>query len=92
MDAGPIFQSSIEELEIELRKGDLVLQYTDGVIEAMNEQREEFGSARLNDVVRKYGKFEAEYVLWRIEKELDTWLGGKTAQDDITMIAFKVES
>jgi serine phosphatase RsbU (regulator of sigma subunit) len=90
MDAGPIFRDSIEELELELRPGDLLFQYTDGVSEAMNPKGDEFGLARLTQVIEEFGSSEAEYVLWRIEKALDEWMAGEPPKDDITMLAVRV--
>jgi len=90
MDAGPIFRDSIEELEIVLRPGDLLVQYTDGVTESMNAQREEFGLRRLSQVIEEHGHDEAEYVLWKIEKAIEQWTGGAPQKDDVTMIAVKV--
>jgi sigma-B regulation protein RsbU (phosphoserine phosphatase) len=92
MDAGPIFRESIEELELALRPGDLLVQYTDGVTEAMNAKREEFGLERLGAVIEQHGKSEAEYVLWKIEKAIEQWTGGAPQKDDVTMIAVKVLS
>jgi serine phosphatase RsbU (regulator of sigma subunit)/rubredoxin len=90
MDAGPIFRESIEELELALRPGDLLVQYTDGVTEAMNGEREEFGLRRLSRVIEEHGHNEVEYVLWRIEKAIEEWTGGAPQTDDVTMIAVKV--
>src|SRR5207248_6196975 len=90
MDAGPIFRESIEELELNLRPGDLLVQYTDGVTEAMSPTREEFGIQRLGAVIEQHGHNEAEYVLWRIEKALDAWMAGSPPKDDITMLAVRV--
>lgn len=90
MDAGPIFRESIEELELALRPGDLLVQYTDGVTEAMNPEREEFGLKRLGDVIQEFGENEAEYVLWKIQKAIEQWTQGAPQKDDVTMIAVKV--
>jgi sigma-B regulation protein RsbU (phosphoserine phosphatase) len=90
MDAGPIFRESIEELELALRQGDLLFQYTDGVTEAMNAKREEFGIERLSKVIEQWGQHEVEYVLWKIEKAIEEWTGGAPAKDDVTMIGVKV--
>jgi rubrerythrin len=90
MDAGPIFRESIEELELALRTGDLLVQYTDGVSEAMSPTREEFGIERLGAVIEEHGHNEADYVLWRIEKALDEWMAGSPPKDDITMLAVKL--
>ncbi|MEZ0227834.1 MAG: PP2C family protein-serine/threonine phosphatase [Planctomycetota bacterium] len=92
MDAGPIFRESIEELELALKPGDLLVQYTDGVTEAMNGKRDEFGIERLSAIIEEHGHNEVEYVLWKIEKAIEQWMGGSPPKDDVTMIAVKVLS
>jgi sigma-B regulation protein RsbU (phosphoserine phosphatase) len=90
MDEGPSFEQTIEEVEVTLRPGDLVLQYTDGITEAMNARNEPFGHDRLYAVLEEHGRHEAEYVLWRIEKAVEAFRGREPRRDDMTMIALKV--
>jgi serine phosphatase RsbU (regulator of sigma subunit) len=91
MDEGPLFERMIEELEIELQPGDLLLQYTDGVTESMNDQAEQFGQERLYRVVEEHGRHEVEYVLWKIEKAVQRFRGKRARSDDFTMIGLKVQ-
>lgn len=90
MDEGPMFERSIEELQIRLQPGDLIVQYTDGVTETMNEDSEQFGHERLCAVIERYGMYEVEYLLWKIEKAVEAFRGRRPRADDLTMIAFKV--
>lgn len=90
MDAGTIFHQSLEVVEIQLRAGDLLLQYTDGVVESMNHDHEEFGLERLYGVVEAFGDQEAEYLLYCIERAVDDFREGARQRDDVTMIAMKV--
>jgi sigma-B regulation protein RsbU (phosphoserine phosphatase) len=70
----------------------LLVQYTDGVTEAMNPKREELGLDRLSEVIQQHGHNEVEYVLWKIEKAIEEWTGAAPQKDDVTMIAVKVLS
>ncbi|MCW8139584.1 MAG: PP2C family protein-serine/threonine phosphatase [Planctomycetota bacterium] len=90
MDEGPGFEQAIEEVEVPLRPGDLIVQYTDGITEAMNARNEPFGTDRLYQVIEEHGRHEAEYVLWKIEKAVEAFRGGEARRDDMTMIALKV--
>jgi serine phosphatase RsbU (regulator of sigma subunit) len=91
MDAGPMFEQSLEELDVPLRPGDLLVAYTDGVTETMNAAREQFGPDRLHAVIEEHGHHEAEYVLWRIERALEAFRGGLPRGDDLTIVAVKVK-
>jgi serine phosphatase RsbU (regulator of sigma subunit) len=90
MDEGAGFDEALEEVEVALRPGDLVLQYTDGITEAGNAKNELFGHDRLYQVIEEHGRHEAEYVLWKIEKAVEAFRGREPRRDDMTMIAFKV--
>ncbi len=90
MDAGPIFQQSIEEVEVRLERGDLLFLFTDGVVESMNHEKEEFGLERLYATIERYGEHEAEYVLYQVEKAIQDFREGARQKDDVTMVAIRV--
>ena len=90
MDEGPVFERVIEELEVAIEPGDLLLQYTDGVTEAMNAVGEQFGRERLYEVLAAHGEHEVEYVLWKLEKAVEAFSRGVEPSDDVTMIGLKV--
>jgi serine phosphatase RsbU (regulator of sigma subunit)/rubredoxin len=92
MVEGQDFHRSLEEVEIQLAPGDLLFLYTDGVTEAMNHDGEEFGAARLHEVITRYGEEEAEYVLYQVEKAIHDFREGARQHDDITMVAIKVRA
>lgn len=90
MDEGTSFEQAIEEVEVPLRPGDLLVQYTDGITEAMNARDEPFGYDRLYQVIEEHGRHETEYVLWKIEKAVEAFRGREPRRDDMTMVALKV--
>ncbi|MEZ6183981.1 MAG: PP2C family protein-serine/threonine phosphatase [Planctomycetota bacterium] len=91
MDEGSIFEQNLEEVEVTLLPGDLVLQYTDGVTESLNPVNEQFGDNRLYELVERFGRYEAEYLLWRILRALEAFREGRRPNDDVTLVAFKVQ-
>jgi sigma-B regulation protein RsbU (phosphoserine phosphatase) len=72
-----------------LQPGDLLVLYTDGVVEAENENREEYGEARLRAVLQSSGGAEAPIVLERILKSVETFLGVAPQGDDITCFVMR---
>ncbi len=54
----------------------MLLIYTDGVTEAMNERREQFGEDRLIETIKKYGHLHPEEFIKRLEKEIKAFTGG----------------
>ena len=80
------------EKEINLANGDLVVLYTDGVVEAMNGESQEYGQSRLLDVIGKTRNGKAEGVVKAIISDIKNFTRGIPQNDDITIIAFKVSA
>ncbi|MBN1903034.1 SpoIIE family protein phosphatase [Candidatus Sumerlaeota bacterium] len=78
------------EKEINLANDDLVVLYTDGVVEAMNQASQEYGQSRLIDIVGKSRNGKAEGVIDAIMEDIKNFTQGIPQNDDITIIAFKV--
>lgn len=73
-----------------LLAGDLFLFYTDGVYEAMNRHGEEFGIARMEQVMQRVLYRPAHVVIDSIMKEVENFLGTEPLPDDICMVAVEV--
>ncbi|GAK54748.1 stage II sporulation E family protein [Candidatus Moduliflexus flocculans] len=91
LDKGLVFDSMLQEQEISLSSGDLIIQFTDGITEAMNEEREEFGDDRLKEMIRKYAHLKVNDFLIELDKEIRNFTRGFTQSDDITAVVIKVK-
>ena len=83
---GILDEADYEETELRLESGDKAVLYTDGVVEAMNDQEEMFGFDRLLEVVKNSKTTTAEDLLNEIKSEVDDFTGGAPQHDDITII------
>jgi len=74
--------------EVQLAPGDLVLLYTDGASEAMNDSGEQFGEDRLVEVLRSHAHLPPPGIL---QKCLDRVRGfaDDGERDDITLVALR---
>jgi phosphoserine phosphatase RsbU/P len=80
----------LEEREISLRKGDIVVLYTDGVTEAINSNEEQFGKERLTSIVEKNSNLPASGLVRRIQQEVAEFSRGQPQFDDLTLMILKV--
>jgi phosphoserine phosphatase RsbU/P len=78
--------SRYEEQEIELRPGDLLVAYTDGVIEPENPYGEDFGEKRLKDLLVKYCDQPSTEIIARVMESVEQWTASSELQDDMTML------
>jgi serine phosphatase RsbU (regulator of sigma subunit) len=86
---GILDDTAYEETRLRLEGGDKVILYTDGVVEAMNEQKEMFGFDRLLNVVKNSQTTTAETLLEEIKNKLDVFAGSASQHDDITIIVIQ---
>ncbi len=64
--------------------------YTDGVIEAMNADRQQFGSDRLHEMLAEVRNLNPEPLVKQVRKRVATFAAGAKQSDDITMLAVRV--
>ncbi len=78
-----------EEEEIHINSGDLLLIYSDGIYEAMNEELEEFGEERLREIIVLYRARSANELIEKIISSVKIFTGGVPQNDDMTLIILK---
>lgn len=81
--------SNYDEEEFELDEGDILFLYTDGVVEAINKDKELFGMDRLKNELNALGAIDTKSIVLDIEKKINEFAIGLEQYDDITMLCFK---
>jgi len=76
----------------ELRSGDALYIYTDGVVEALDESGAEYGEDRLAGLVAAFGTIDAAASLSRIFESVDRFAGATPQYDDITCLVLRVSA
>lgn len=71
IDRGPIFDTSLEARTFELARGDLLVTFTPGLLEARSPTREEFGIERMHQLARRYGGHEVDYFTDKFKEYFD---------------------
>ncbi|MFO7444944.1 MAG: PP2C family protein-serine/threonine phosphatase [Ignavibacteriaceae bacterium] len=84
-----LFEKTLEEISIEPETGDILVFYTDGVVEAMNGYLQEFGEERLNRVIRQNAHKPAGLIKDAILDAVESFAQSTPRHDDLTMIVMK---
>lgn len=74
-----------------LRSGDLLILYTDGVIEAINEKQEEFSLERFQDLIREFHLLAPDQIAKRIFRAVTDYAGREPQFDDFTLLIVKLK-
>ncbi len=78
-----------ETAALELKPGDALIFFTDGVVEAFNESGEEFGNERWLSAIRNLPDWDASQTLQFLMKHVDEFVGATRQSDDITCLVFR---
>ncbi|HWF45679.1 MAG TPA: SpoIIE family protein phosphatase, partial [Bryobacteraceae bacterium] len=87
---GMFAQSKYEESSVDLKSGDVLIAFSDGVTEAHNPLDDEFGDDRLKNVLRRNAHLPITEMSSQILNELKTWMADAPQFDDLTFILMKV--
>jgi phosphoserine phosphatase RsbU/P len=80
-------RAGYETRDIHLRPGDVLFIYSDGVTEAMNTAREQFGEERLLQVLTRSAGLSADRLVEAVVDEVSAFAGAAPVSDDITVLA-----
>ena len=89
MPLGVFEDAKFGQRHLELKAGEALLVYTDGVTEAMNPKRELFGEERFKRTVQGQAQLSPEDLTQRVVGEVAKFARGAEPSDDITLLAIK---
>ena len=84
---GPFPDASYGRGYIQMKPGDLLCLYSDGIVEAENRREQEFGAERLKRTVAKHRELSAQEICERVLARVEEWTTRQ--QDDRTIVIVK---
>ncbi|MBN1958100.1 MAG: SpoIIE family protein phosphatase [Desulfuromonadales bacterium] len=81
---------SFEQKTTNLAAGDLLLLYTDGIIEAENNDHQFFGTERLGHLLEECDNLDPQEIIDCIMNQVRFFTGMRHFNDDITLVVMKV--
>ncbi|MBI4535409.1 MAG: SpoIIE family protein phosphatase [Ignavibacteriae bacterium] len=81
-----------EEATVDLRSGDILILFTDGVSEAMSKDSEEYGEQRMEAAVHAHTDGTAQSIISAVHEDIQCFTAGGPQSDDITMMVVKIVS
>lgn len=85
-----LYENYIHESDFDFEKNDVLVLFTDGIIEAKNESGEEFGYERLKKTLQKLHRFDTNEIQQQIMEEIYRFVGqNKLPDDDFSLLVIK---
>jgi len=83
------FAETLSSERIRLKKDDMLVIYTDGITEAMNRNRNQFGEENLLEFIKSHSHLRPEEFVKQLDDDMGNFTGGIPQADDITLVVIK---
>jgi sigma-B regulation protein RsbU (phosphoserine phosphatase) len=81
--------ANYHEKVIALSPGDIIVLYTDGITEAMNNRGEFFGKERLIEIIDELREENAQVIVDGVLEDIKGFIGDIDQNDDLTLVILK---
>jgi serine phosphatase RsbU (regulator of sigma subunit) len=88
---GDLRESKYEAKSTDLLSGDILVWYTDGIVECENAAGEEYGEKRFRASVRRAAALEAGEMRDAVVADSQTFFGETLRKDDITLVIGRIQ-
>lgn len=85
-----VFDMLIQDVSIQLDEGDMVVIYTDGITEALDEKNQEWGTLNLRNAINTDSAQGADGLIHSIRSQIARHVGAQQQSDDMTILALKI--
>ena len=80
-----------EQESLKLEDDDVLLLYTDGLIEAENDNNELFGEDRLAQLLKEINHLPPQEMIEHIVEQVRLFSGHRSFQDDVSLVVMQVK-
>jgi serine phosphatase RsbU (regulator of sigma subunit) len=88
---GIVQECDYQTADVKLRQGDSVIFYTDGIVEALNEEKELYGFERFMNSIEEGRELGADLLLKKLMSDVIGFAGNMDQHDDLTLVVVKAE-
>jgi serine phosphatase RsbU (regulator of sigma subunit) len=80
----------LDEFEVDLRPGDRLLVFSDGVPDAIDKDGRQYGYERMKRYLRTNHELPVKFLVDGLASDVAAWRGSAPAFDDLTLLALEV--
>lgn len=80
------------DLKLTVEKGDIIILFTDGLIEALNKEGRQYGIDSLSQVISENNSMTAKELATEIKHNIQSFIGSASLHDDQTLVIMKIKN
>jgi serine phosphatase RsbU (regulator of sigma subunit)/anti-sigma regulatory factor (Ser/Thr protein kinase) len=84
-----VFEKTLSLQKVSLEQGDMLVIYTDGITEAMNVNKQQFGEERLIATIKENSHLNPKEFIDELNRRISEFTQGAEQHDDITVVVIK---
>ena len=84
--------STYTDMKLTVNKGDIIILYTDGLIEALNQDGHQYGIENLSKTIRENSSLSAKDLATEIKHNVQAFIGSASLHDDQTLVIMKIKA
>lgn len=92
LESEKLFDDYLDETELSITNDSVFVFYSDGLTEAMNKNREEFGTEKILDIISSNRQLSCSLIQKEIINSVTDFRGNAEQNDDITLVITKIKS
>ena len=86
-----VFKKNTGELVLDFDKDDILVLFTDGVVEATNRLNKFYGDKRLHQIIKRNKNLTSEQILEKLNDDIRKFGDGAEQHDDMTVLVMKMK-
>ncbi|MCR4822740.1 MAG: SpoIIE family protein phosphatase [Treponema sp.] len=83
--------TSYKDIEFTANQGDIIICYTDGLVEALNAQGQQYSLASLTNIIKANAKLPGKDIVNLVKTDIKKFVGNETLRDDQTLLVIKIQ-
>ena len=83
--------TSYKDIEFTASQGDIIIMYTDGLVEALNAQGQQYSLASLTNIIKANAKLPGKDIANLVKTDVKKFIGNEALRDDQTLLVLKIQ-
>lgn len=83
--------SSYKDIQFTVSQGDIIISYTDGLVEALDASGKQYSLNRLSNLIKTNSKLSGKALADLIKEDMKKFVGSETLHDDQTLLVVKIQ-
>lgn len=83
--------TSYKDIEFTAAQGDIIICYTDGLVEALNAQGQQYSLTSLSNIIKANAKLPGKDIANLVKTDIKKFVGTEALRDDQTLLVIKIQ-